>query len=365
MLAPVAWLPRCKTDAVAFLAAPDRVRLKRLSIFENNRWISTMMPIMLQIQILGLNWPSHFIHYPSLTPQCSCLALPGPRPHYPFLTSHPHLPSLIRTTMDDTSTSTAPSRSFSQGMASSAAATDSPVSAAMLMDPKAMKRYLMTNGSSISSHLDMSPSAIRLNSEPPPSALFLNDSIAPYLPSAKISKDDAYKVFESKGKKVLNTQQVGQTSSNQFEARRLLDPIGSQDPLLTSNDSNISRPPSPVRTSQYHLNGGPLEANGNRFHKRDYEDFEGQGMTSLIERVHNVSQRGDRPQKKLKFDTFQEEEKDSKAIHGGGGKGGEIAAYLKQKKKEGIAESGPVSNVVDLTGGTYNLFNFQVLKALK
>ena len=73
-------------------------------------------------------------------------------------------------------------------------------------------------------------------------------------------------------------------------------------------------------------------------------------MGSLIERVHNVSQREERPQKKQKIDTFEEDDKYKKNF-GGGGKGGEIGEYIKQKKKEGIEEDGSSATIVDLTGG--------------
>ena len=85
------------------------------------------------------------------------------------------------------------------------------------------------------------------------------------------------------------------------------------------------------------------------------------GLGGLIERVHNVSKREERPMKRQKIKHEDEVEADnaSKSTFTGGGKDSEIAEYLREKRKEGLEESGPTSAVVDLTAGTYcfsNLF---------
>lgn len=153
-----------------------------------------------------------------------------------------------------------------------------------------------------------------------------------------------------------NATPAGQTSSTTFDPRRLLDPKGfnndqqQSDPKSASSET-ILHQPSP---SNLQLNGKPLETNVNSLHKRDHEDYEGQGMGSLIEKVHNVSQREERPQKKPKVENGEFDiEEDKKVSFVGGCKGGEIGDFLKEKKKQGIAESGPVNAVVNLTGGTY------------
>lgn len=77
-------------------------------------------------------------------------------------------------------------------------------------------------------------------------------------------------------------------------------------------------------------------------------------MGGLIERMHNVSKREDRPQKKQKREHIGEDADDEqrKAVFAGGGKGGEIGEYMKQKRREGQQEAGPTNAVVDLTAGT-------------
>ena len=78
------------------------------------------------------------------------------------------------------------------------------------------------------------------------------------------------------------------------------------------------------------------------------------GLGTLIERVHNVSKREDRPSKKQKTaHVVEEAENGPKAVFTGGSKNGEIGEYMRQKRQEGVQEAGPSSRVVDLTAGMY------------
>lgn len=251
-------------------------------------------------------------------------------------------------------------------MASSTEANGTRPSAATLTDPKALKKHL-ANGTPISSHFETPSLPARCGSETPQSEPFFGTHLLPDIMSQR-SKDDAYHILEYKGKKTMSVQHaipVGQVASNTFDPRRLLDPNGfSNDQRLRDTKSTstepISRQPTP---SSRQLNSKSSEGNGEHpglkvgvMHKRDHDDYEGQGMGSLIETLHNVSQREERPQKRSKVEKDQfavEEDKKIKFI--GGGKGGEVGVYLKEKKKQGIAESGPANTVVDLTGGTHHL----------
>lgn len=245
-------------------------------------------------------------------------------------------------------------------MASWTGANGTQLSAAALTDPKALKKHL-ANGTSISSHFASSSVPARRGSEPPRSEPFFEIPFIPDLASQK-SKDDAYDALDHKGKKAVSSQNAtiaGRAASSSFDPRRLLDPKGfsndqrQRDSKSASTESTIAQP-SP---SNLHLNGKPSEADVNGLRKRDHEDYEGQGMGSLIEKVHNVSQREERPQKKPKAESGEfDVEEDKKVSFVGGGMGGEIGEYLKEKKKQGIAESGSVNAVVDLTGGTHLLF---------
>ena len=87
------------------------------------------------------------------------------------------------------------------------------------------------------------------------------------------------------------------------------------------------------------------------------EENDGIGLGHLIERVHNVSKRENRPSKKQKTEHVVEDEVDGpKAVFTGGSKNGEIGEYMRQKRQEGVQEAGPTSSVVDLTAGTYPYF---------
>ena len=149
-----------------------------------------------------------------------------------------------------------------------------------------------------------------------------------------------------------------------FDPRRLLDPKGfnkdqqQRDPKSTWIDSSSAQPdPSNVQLhgKAPENNGDPIKSKVNGSQKRDLEEWGGRGMGSLIENVHNVSQREQRPQKKPKVEHGDFDVEDDKRVGfvGGGQGGGEIGDYLKEKKKQGIAESGTVNGVVDLTGGKY------------
>ncbi len=75
-------------------------------------------------------------------------------------------------------------------------------------------------------------------------------------------------------------------------------------------------------------------------------------MGNLIERIHGITQRDGRPQKRQKTTKTDEDDDDQrKATFAGGGKGGEIGEYMREKRKEAQAESGPNGTVVDLTAG--------------
>lgn len=218
----------------------------------------------------------------------------------------------------------------------STAADGMPVSAAMLTDPKALKKHL-ANGTSRSSdfHSDflLPP---RQSSEP---YFSIPEPFSLDSPSLS-SKDDAYHFLDCKnlGKNTTNMIGVSQPSSSHFDPRQLLDPKG-YNPAQLKRDSNNT-------TESDSRNG---------LQKRSFEGGEGHGMGNLIERVHNVSQREDRPRKRQKSEQIGgEDENQKKTGFAGGGKGGEIGEYMNQKRKEGQSNLGPQS-VVDLTRGWYSL----------
>ena len=255
-------------------------------------------------------------------------------------------------------------------MASLTGSNSDQLSAATLMDPKALKKHL-ANGTPISSRPEPSSLPAPRGTEPLHPEPSFGTSFVPDIVSQP-SNDDAYHVLDNKEKKAMSSQNAtmtGQAASSTFDPRRLLDPKGyknaqrQRDPKRASTESTLAQSdPSNLQLSGKlsEANDNPSETQGNHIgpnvdglHKRDHEDLDGLGMGSLIEKVHNVSQREERPRKKPKVENGEFEiEEDKKANFVSGGQGGEIGEYLKEQKKQGIAGSVPVNAVVDLTGGT-------------
>lgn len=79
----------------------------------------------------------------------------------------------------------------------------------------------------------------------------------------------------------------------------------------------------------------------------------GVSMGHFLERMHNVSEREFSPQKRRKIERDDIEDSERKAQFGGGGKGGVLGEYMREKKEEGRKESAAhdTRHSVDLTGG--------------
>jgi hypothetical protein len=80
------------------------------------------------------------------------------------------------------------------------------------------------------------------------------------------------------------------------------------------------------------------------------------GISSLIEQVHNVSTRTERPSKRRRIEHTNDAIDATKPAFSGGGKGGEIGEYMRQKRKQGQEENKTGSSFVDLTVGKFSQF---------
>lgn len=205
------------------------------------------------------------------------------------------------------------------------------VSAPTFTDQKAFNKHLANGTTQIpGSRSDISKAPSRQSSEPlsSPAELFSLNA------ASVSSRDDAYHIFDGKalGKDNANTIGASQASSYPIDPRQLLDPKGFKSVQLKKNSDNTTEPD---------LSFG--------LQKRSLEDGKGQGLGNLIERVHNVTQREDRPQKRQKSEQTEGENEEKKKIAiAGGGKGGEIGEYMKQKRREGHT-SVESRAIVDLT----------------
>ena len=209
-----------------------------------------------------------------------------------------------------------------------------PVSA-LLTDPKALQKQLSNGTPTLSS---TSPSALTV-AEP---SAFDSPASFDFDYSNTPSKDDAHVMTQglNRGSSMASSIPGMGPSQPGFDARQLLDPKGFK--------------PSRTNEKQVRMLGsGPaLIPTSNGMSKRDADELEdhGQGMGNMIERMHGVSRRDERPQKKPK--TIQSDDVDEKKpVFTGGGKGGDIGEFMREKRMEGQAQSVPTTEVVDLTAG--------------
>lgn len=212
---------------------------------------------------------------------------------------------------------------------------DGPSMAAMPMDPRGQKNPSVNGNPSFTTCRNLDSQRARHNSEP--RATFAqSDFIAPGAFSS-ISKDDAY-IFEGRGRGSKSSKsQAASQPPQSFNPLQLLDPKGAASSQSRPKSGSLARS-SPSSNGDY---------------KRASQEPEDQGMGNLIERIHGITQRDGRPQKRQKTTKTDEDEDDEerKAIFAGGGKGGEIGEYMREKRKEAQAASGPNGTVVDLTAG--------------
>jgi hypothetical protein len=82
----------------------------------------------------------------------------------------------------------------------------------------------------------------------------------------------------------------------------------------------------------------------------------GLSMGALMENLHGVQVRDTRPQKRQKRDDQPDGVENDKATFiGGGGKGGVVGQYMRDKREEGRKEAAKKGTVVDLTEGKIRL----------
>jgi len=130
------------------------------------------------------------------------------------------------------------------------------------------------------------------------------------------------------------------------EAKRARDPHRGDEPANSYNSMTANNGASPLAS----VNGGAKPA-------EDTEQQD-QGMASRIEKLHNVTKREDRPQKRQKKEhdrgTDDEGDEDLVDVKGksqfsGSKSSGDLGQYIKKKREEGA--NGQPHDTVDLTNG--------------
>jgi len=231
---------------------------------------------------------------------------------------------------------------------------------AALLDRKVMKQHII-NGDS-SSHR-----AFRSASMPPASQVQLSTELVSQRPSSSHTshaqesnrKKRAYVDLDNSDRKQQSTANTARARAPApiFDPKLLLNPKSQHsttrrkdDAFDTASSSEVETPPQrPISpTPQFIF----ASANQDPLIHEDIES-EGGGFSKLIEQAHNVTKREERPVKRQKTDHYSEEDVNGALAFAGGGRGGEIGEYMRQKRKEGLQESGPTPTIVDLTAGKY------------
>ena len=215
----------------------------------------------------------------------------------------------------------------------------------MLLDPKAMKKHV-ANGKTQDFPSDSTFSA-RHRSEPPKDLA----SNSAFLSADCLSfpMDDTHIMSQTQGQRAPKPMQAAPTV---FDPRKLLDPKGFDKSQRKFEKGDESAVPDAF-PKQLATQNGILHATTNASKSKKNEDEGTFGQGGLLEKTFNVSQRDERPVKRQKLEKTEDLEETKKPNFHGGASGGDLSAYVKEKKQEGAKEAGPVpsSIVVDLTGG--------------
>ena len=213
---------------------------------------------------------------------------------------------------------------------------------ALLTDPNYRKQHPSDGITSFPSHFQEAVMEPRQNSEPLPASV--HHSFFDYDIPTISSKDDAHFVIQGQNRGPSKAPKLPSTAATQsgFDARQLLDPK-SYNPSRRQKDKNIQM-----------LKSGPsVLPSTNGTLKRNTDDMESQGMGNMIERIHGVSQRDERPSKKPKSSKSDDED-EKKTTFIGGSKGGDLGEFMREKRKEAQANTILSGDVVDLTAGMEN-----------
>lgn len=114
---------------------------------------------------------------------------------------------------------------------------------------------------------------------------------------------------------------------------------------------------SPVSARSASTSGASLPGTNGYMHENTKAQTENNhiGAGSMLERMHNLTERQIEPSsKRRKVETEDDDKK--KNLHFGGGKGGVLGEYMRQKREEGRKEAAANGSApaVDLTAGTFS-----------
>ena len=175
-----------------------------------------------------------------------------------------------------------------------------------------------------------------------------------------LSEDDAH-LSEARGPKppsIPSNVTHDPARAFSFSPQQLLNPKGFDAKKTTDTFSNSSHPTFDAEPAKSHADVSfTFDSGGSASSDDEDQDAEPphNGLGSMIERTHNVSEREFRPAKRVKLEHDPEDGDDSRAKSKftGGAKGSELGEYVRNGRKEGAQTTGPpsASSIVDLTAG--------------
>ena len=175
-----------------------------------------------------------------------------------------------------------------------------------------------------------------------------------------LSENDAHQSKARGPKPPLIPSAIAHDTTRAFgySPQQLLNPKGFDTKKATDAFSTSANPTLDAEPANSHAEVSfTFQTGGN-----ESSDDEGQdgdlpqnGLRSMIERTHNVSEREHRPTKRAKLEHDSEDGDNSrtKSKFAGGTGRSELGEYVRNGRKEGVQNMGPpsVSSVVDLTAG--------------
>ena len=229
--------------------------------------------------------------------------------------------------------------------------------AAGLLEPQNQLKH-SRNGELKQSHSSSPVPSTRSSSEP--ISHFPLSPSSELTVASRVSNDDTY---SSLGKQGFN-QRTTYPRNEHFMPLKTIDPKELLNPKKF--DSSQRARDEKRNITAFQPSHSNVSANNQfTFTSNDHDskddtspEPESSGMRNLIEKVHNVEKREDRPRKKQKKNYLEDQAEISKpkSAFNGGGKGGEIGDYMREKRKEGQEECGPTATIVDLTAGELQLW---------
>jgi hypothetical protein len=239
-------------------------------------------------------------------------------------------------------------------MTSSSTPNGSVPSAAMLLNPKQYQNQVANGNAEQRPSLSYftSPPAPRPFTESPP------PSSTTYTTPHATSYSDSETNVGSKGR--VKPQVKPKTNENvppHFDPRQLLNPKGFQSAQAKKRmEETVPHEAAPENELQESSPSPRVDSGASTNSKRSFEDFNQDNdylSRNLIDKLHNVQERGKVPQKKVRRGMDDDNLVESKPIQSGSRGSGGLGEYFKEAREEEEHNKKRSTYIVDLTAGSY------------